>query len=602
MARSGGICPGALWSAARAAAAAVVLAVVASAWATEPVTAQRDRDAFSGAFVDTDAYYEAATNALEVRGVLAGTHCAPGRICLDEPIKRSTMAVWLGRAVTGAEPSQTETSRFADVDADDWRAAHIERFAELGVTSGCAAEPPRYCPNEFVSRAQMAAFLMRGFDLPSARSAGFADTGGHPMEDQIDALAAAGIAANCSAEPLRYCPDQPVTRGQMVIFIARALGLEDEPEAPKDTTTLEPIARITGGLAPKSIVASGTGLYFAQNMMYQHTISVFDADKQPVKTIDDTVDLRAFGYDVPGESYRGSPVEAAFTSDGSFAFVSNYRMYGIGYNPRAGGDICGKDSGQRSFVYRIDTETLTVDRIYEAGPVPKFVAVTPDDRLLLVSNWCGYDVSVIDLQTHRTLAEMQVGRYPRGIAVTSDSATAYVAVMGSTGIAVLDLRAILAGALQGPSPGESSALHYLRDIGNAPRHLLLSPDDEVLYATLNGEHAVVALDAATGHELLRARTGAQPRSMAISDDGTALYVVNYMSDTMTKLSAAELAILQDFDTADRPIGITYDSLNDEVWVSTYSGVIHVYAERDPEPPPCAPEDCEMLEGANLQGG
>ena len=377
-------------------------------------------------------------------------------------------------------------------------------------------------------------------------------------------------------------------------YIARVLGLAVEQVLLSDEKVLVPVARLVGRLAPKSIVASGTGLYFAQNVMYQHTISVFDADKQLVKTVEDTVDLRAFGYDVPGESYRGAPVEAAFTSDGSHAFVSNYRMYGPGYDPRAGGDICGKDRGQRSFVYRISAATLSVDGVYEAGPVPKFMAVTPDDRLLVVSNWCGYDVSVIDLKTRRILAEVEVGRYPRGIAVTGDSAIAYVAVMGSTDIAVIDIAAISAGVLQGPDAVESYTPYYLRDIGHEPRHLVLSPDGDVLYATLNGEGAVVALNSATGQELLRVRTGEQPRSMDISDDGTALYVVNYGSDTMTKLRAADLAILQTLDTAPRPIGVTYDSFNDEVWVSAYSGVIHVYAERQQVPPPCARADCEAV--------
>ena len=546
-----------------------------------------------GAYYDDDgAYYEASLNALERRGVLAGTQCGPGLICPDEPVARSTIAVWLGRALAGSEPSAVEASRFADVDPGSWLAPHIERFAELGITTGCAAEPARYCPDQPVTRGQMAVLLVRGFDLPGAGSAGFADTSGSSFEDEIDALAAAGIAAGCAAGPLRYCPDQPVTRGQMATFIARALGLVADEPVRNDEKSLEPITRLTGGLTPKSIVSSGTGLYFAQNMMYRHTISIFDAGKDLVKTLPDTVDLRAFGHDAAGDSYRGAPVEAAFTSDGSHAFVSNYRMYGPGYDSSAGGDVCQKDRGQRSFVYRVDTATLEIDRLYEAGPVPKFVAVTPDDGLLLVSNWCGYDVSVIDLGTHRALAEIEVGRYPRGIAVTSDSATAYVAVMGSTDIAVIDLAAISAGAMQGPNPARAGALRFLRDVGNEPRHLVLSPDDSVLYATLNGEGAVVALDPDTGQELLRTRTGTQPRSMDISDDGTALYVVNYRSDTLTKLRARDLAILQTVATASRPIGITYDSHNDEVWVSTYSGVIHVYGEQEPAPPPCREEDCE----------
>ena len=571
-------------------AAAVVLAVAAAA----PAVAQGDQGAFSD---DDDAYYEVPLNVLEVRGVLAGTQCAPGRLCPDEPISRATVAVWLGRAVTGSEPAAVDTSRFADVDSEDWRAAHIERLAELGVTEGCATDLLRFCPDEPVTRAQMAAFLVRAFDLPAAGSAGFADTDGNFFEDSIDALAAAGVTAGCDTGARRYCPDRPVTRGQMATFVARALGLVVEPAVRSDEKVLEPAARLTGRLAPKSIVASGTGLYFAQNVMYQHTISVFDAAKRLVETLEDTVDLRAFGYDVPGEIYRGAPVEAAFTSDGSYAFVSNYRMYGPGYDPRAGGDVCEKDRGERSFVYRIDTETLAIDGVYEAGPVPKFMAVTPDDRLLLVSNWCGYDVSVIDLHSDETLAEVEVGRYPRGIAVTSDSRTAYVAVMGSTEIAVIDLPASSTADGQSATVGEPVLRSFLADVGDQPRHLVLSPDDEVLYVTLNGENAVVALDADTGQELLRARTGTQPRSMDISDDGTALYVVNYRSDTFTKLRASDLAVLQTLDTAPRPVGITYDSFNDEVWVSAYSGVIHVYAEQEPAQPPCAAADCEAPPGA-----
>ena len=237
------------------------------------------------------------------------------------------------------------------------------------------------------------------------------------------------------------------------------------PGPKNDQLVMHPVARIAGDLAPKSVVASGTGLYLAQNMMYRHTISVLDHTKRIVKTIDDSVNLREFGHDASGDVYRGAPVEAAFTSDGSFAFVSNYRMYGPGYDPQAGSDSCGKDQGQDSFVYRIDATALEIDRVYPVGPVPKHLAVTPDDRLLVVSNWCGFDVTVIDLVTHETLAEIYVGRHPRGVAITSDGRTAYVAVMGSTGIAAIDLSAFSSeggdsGATGPPAPT------YIRDVGD----------------------------------------------------------------------------------------------------------------------------------------
>ncbi len=345
-----------------------------------------------------------------------------------------------------------------------------------------------------------------------------------------------------------------------------------------DELVLHPVARISGDFVPKSVVASGTGLYFAQNMMYRHTISVLDHHKNLVATIDDSVDLRAFGYDVPGDVYRGAPVEAAFTSDGSFAFVSNYRMYGPGYDPHAGSDSCRKDQGQDSFVYRIDTTTLDIDRVYPVGRVPKHLAVTPDDRLLLVSNWCGFDTTVIDIASGERVASVDVGRYPRGIAVTSDSDTAYVALMGSTDIAVINLSALLSENI--PSALDASVRTYIRGVGVSPRHLVLSPDDETLYVTLSGEDAVVAVDLNSGQVIQRVRTGHAPRSMDISTDGTALYVVNYESHTMSKIRTLDFTKRQEFETTPKPIGITYDPFNNEVWVSTYTGTIHVYAERE----------------------
>ncbi|MHB1128599.1 MAG: hypothetical protein ACYC06_00925 [Ilumatobacteraceae bacterium] len=58
-------------------------------------------------------------------------------------------------------------------------------------------------------------------------------------------------------------------------------------------------------LQPKSIVYSGTGLFFVQNMMYRHNVSVFNRDGKKVATISDKVNLADFGID--GGIVRGSP-------------------------------------------------------------------------------------------------------------------------------------------------------------------------------------------------------------------------------------------------------------------------------------------------------
>jgi YVTN family beta-propeller protein len=68
--------------------------------------------------------------------------------------------------------------------------------------------------------------------------------------------------------------------------------------------------------------------------------------------------------------------------------------------------------------------------------------------------------------------------------------------------------------------------------------------------------------------------------MTISDDGRSLYVVNYNSDTVSKINTITLEVVQKVDVPHHPIGITFDSINREVWVASYSGAITVFRETE----------------------
>ena len=184
----------------------------------------------------TGGVHKPAIDALAERGFFDGTECGEDMFCPGDEMKRWTMAVWLVRVLDEAEPPAATESSFADVDVGNRWLAHIKRLAELEVTTGCLVDPLRFCPDRSVNRAEMATFLERAFDLEAADPAGFADTAGNFHEADIDALAAARITAGCASEPRRYCPDQPVTRAEMATFLARALGLVEIPQpAPDDT-------------------------------------------------------------------------------------------------------------------------------------------------------------------------------------------------------------------------------------------------------------------------------------------------------------------------------------------------------------------------------
>ena len=215
--------------------AGVALAVFGALLGAAPERAAADEET-DGYFSDDDgSVHEPALEALASRGVLAGVECGEGLICPSEPLKRWEMAVWLVRVLDGAEPSTVDTPSFSDVDYDAWWAPFVERLSEMGITVGCRRDPLQYCPYNPVTRAQMATFLKRAFDLEPAPSAGFIDVSGGSHAANIDALAAAGITVGCSRDPLQYCPARSVNRGQMASFLARALGLVELPAAVRFT-------------------------------------------------------------------------------------------------------------------------------------------------------------------------------------------------------------------------------------------------------------------------------------------------------------------------------------------------------------------------------
>jgi DNA-binding beta-propeller fold protein YncE len=334
---------------------------------------------------------------------------------------------------------------------------------------------------------------------------------------------------------------------------------------PSDKARLGLRAVLTGNISPKSVASSGAGYVTAQNMMYRHTVTVYDARSlKLVKTISDAVNLRRLGNPEYRGTARGAPVEAAFSPDGRYAYVSNYSMYGQGFGPE-GDDDCTPSSGyDRSFVYRIDMRKLKIDEAYRVGAVPKVVAVTPDHRYVLVSNWCTWDLSVISTRKGREVRRIAIGQYPRGIAVSPKGNAAYVAVMGGTELVRVDLKRWTTSRFP---------------VGAGPRAAEFHPSDRFIFVSLNAEGRVAKLDLRNGVVRSKVATGNAPRSLALAADGRALYVVNYESGTVTKLRTSDMKPLQTIEACYHPIGITYDSPTRRVWVACYTGSIRVYDDK-----------------------
>ena len=199
--------------------------------------ADDDDSASRRGFVDaagTNEVHTGAVAALVEAGVLDGLGCDDRRLCPAEAISRWEFAVALLRAADAAEPAQrddadaTDSGRpqFADVDAEAWWAPYVQRLAGAGAIAGCDAEAARFCPNDPLSRSQAAAIIVEALGLAAAPPAGFVDTVGHANAAEIDSLFAAGITVGCRSEPLRYCPDELLTRQQAASMLHRWLAAQ----------------------------------------------------------------------------------------------------------------------------------------------------------------------------------------------------------------------------------------------------------------------------------------------------------------------------------------------------------------------------------------
>jgi hypothetical protein len=113
---------------------------------------------------------------------------------------------------------------FADVPVSNPFYAKIETLYHHGVTAGCSGGT--YCPSASVTRAQMAVFLLKGklgevYLPPPGSGTRFDDVPpGSFALDWIEDLADSGITAGCDAN--LYCPNLPVTRAEMAVFLLKA--------------------------------------------------------------------------------------------------------------------------------------------------------------------------------------------------------------------------------------------------------------------------------------------------------------------------------------------------------------------------------------------
>ncbi len=158
---------------------------------------------------------------LHDEGITDGYNLPDGNLfCPQDPVTRGEMAAFIARTL-GLTDQRDDP--FTDDDGSTFE-DDIEKLAAAGVTRGCNAAGTLFCPDAEMTRGEMAAFVVRAFGYVNDGGGDlFADDDGSIFEADIERLATAGVTYGCSAPPdPRFCPEDPVTRGQMAAFLHRA--------------------------------------------------------------------------------------------------------------------------------------------------------------------------------------------------------------------------------------------------------------------------------------------------------------------------------------------------------------------------------------------
>jgi YVTN family beta-propeller protein len=363
------------------------------------------------------------------------------------------------------------------------------------------------------------------------------------------------------------------------IFTSTATAEDNKP-----LLQLESNETVNATYGVKSVLISldGSRVY----SMNLEGMSVYEFDRKSRKLLRKLAFIptkgKGFDYDkkIPIDSFQEKPVEATLTHNGRYLWISLHNAGGVVIWDLNGGETyCPSRPYRKVKLYDFSTveEKPIVKQsrllFIKTGKTPKVITVSPDGKYVFVSNWHSNNVSIITTISNNPadwtkVKDISSGTIPRGLAVSKDSKTLYIALTGGSGICVVDIADM-------KKTGEITA-------GINPRHVIT--DGKYLYVTLNSESRLVKINTENRKVDAQTETGKSPRTACLSKDGKYVFLVCYLSNTMQAFSASDLRLLGEWESSEHPIGLDIyeDSGITELWTCNYlNGTLRVFDFRTP---------------------
>jgi len=274
--------------------------------------------------------------------------------------------------------------------------------------------------------------------------------------------------------------------------------------------------------------------------------------------------------------FNGKPVESALSHQGRYLWVPYYRRDFDPYGTLP------------SAVAVIDTRLDRIVRVMETGPIPKYVVASPDGKWMAIVHWGDNTVGLINIESddpanfrhadlvtigHRIdLNKIQdndrdhgCGYCLRGSVFSPDSKFLLVGRMGGGGVAVINV-------------AEKKYLGTVNGMRPTPRHMVLSPDGQLLYisSSFAGYVSVFRLNEFIDtvfkpgrfiKPLMEQKTGSATRTIALSPDGKLLFAAVNKESKIVALSTTGLKPLATIETDSYPVGMAVSPDGKQLWVT-----------------------------------
>lgn len=351
--------------------------------------------------------------------------------------------------------------------------------------------------------------------------------------------------------------------------------------APYDNLVLDTTRTLQSAPGTKSVLfnSDGSRLY-AINL---EGMSIYEFDQKTKEIVREFKfrPTRGIGWDYdtdkPIRSFEEKPVEACFSHDGAILWVSLHNAEGIVpiiiNNTAEAMQQPDATTKRMAIVYPDGRKTDSVNvPLIKTGKTPKVIAVSADNKHLLVSNWHSYSVSVLELNDQqfpygKVIKDIPMGTIPRGVAIDDKRNKSYVAIMGGARLSVIN--------------NETWEAEEPISVASNPRHIVMD-DKGRLFVSYNKLSQVACIDPVSGKTLFSAATGSMPRTIALSKNKKFLFVTCYKGNTVDifKINDDGFKKIYSLDCKGSPVGVDIfeDNSRLEAWVCNYTlGSIKIFS-------------------------